>query len=151
MVINNINNIQAEFIENFAKGLTTAYLGKAAGSDKIYVDIDTLPPGTYSAKYHAHTKQEEFFIIISGSGTLRMNGKETTVSEGDFIAKPCGKDNAHQFYNSGSGPLKILDIGTVENGDICIYPDEDVCLLRDSRTAFHMKDALENWDSEPNK
>lgn len=125
-------------------------MGKAGGSRKIYVNVDTLPVGTFSAKYHAHSKQEEYFIILDGDGRLRMGGDERSVSKGDCIAKPCGEENAHQFYNSGTVPLIILDVGTVETGDIGFYPDEGVCLLRDSRLAFRMEHALPGWDSDPN-
>lgn len=42
-------------------GLITKYLGAAAGSEKIYVNIDYVPSKAYSAKYHSHSQQEEFF------------------------------------------------------------------------------------------
>ena len=149
MIIGNWNNLDEGCIETYAGNVTTAFLGRFAQSRKIYVNIDTLPPGTYSAKYHAHTKQEEFFLILEGSGILRFNGEKTPVKQGDFLSKKCGE--VHQFFNSGSGPMRIFDIGTNEQEDICLYPDDGVVLLRDGRKAFLEADAIKGWTSDPNE
>nr|WP_195986120.1 cupin domain-containing protein [Clostridium sp. D33t1_170424_F3] len=139
-----------EAVTVWAGGVATAYLGKAAGSEKLYVNIDRLPAGTYSAKYHSHSLQEEFFLILSGTGTLRMDGEIREVRPGDFVAKPCGAC-AHQFYNPGPEPLEILDVGTVEKGDVAYYPDEQIVLLRDRREAFGPAGRLSDWSSDPNE
>jgi len=144
--IHNMYRLPEDCVETYAKGVATAYLGRFAKSQKLYVNIDTLPTGTYSAKYHAHSKQEEFFIILSGSGILRMNGEDMLFKEGDFVSKKCG--DVHQFFNSGTVPMKILDIGTNEEGDICTYPDEGVVLLRDEKKAFLEKSVLLSWTSD---
>jgi uncharacterized cupin superfamily protein len=74
-----------------------------------------------------------------------------TLKKGDFVAKPAGRDIAHQFINTGTEVLEILDVGTKEDGDIAYYPDEEVILLRDQRKAFKLADVIPDWDSEPNK
>lgn len=130
MKINNIESLPESFIWRDDTGLVTKSLGEAAGSQKIYLNIDYVPPGEYSTKYHSHTQQEEFFLVIAGEGTLRLNDEEQPVVKGDFIAKHAGGDIAHTFYNSGSELLVILDAGTVEKEDICHYPDEDIYLLK---------------------
>ncbi|MFY0546282.1 cupin domain-containing protein [Brevibacillus sp. H7] len=148
----NLNHVPEQFVEDYLGGkATTLFLGAAAGSEKFYVNVDKISPGSKSAKYHAHSKQEEFFLILSGNGTLRMNGQEYPVKKGDFVAKPAGRDIAHPFINTGTEVLEILDVGTKEDGDIAYYPDEEVILLRDQRKAFKLADAMPDWDSEPNK
>lgn len=147
----NTSNIPKEFIGEFLGKASTYYLGKAAGSEKIYVNIDKIQPGAKSAKYHSHSKQEEFFLILSGTGTLRMNGEEYQVGKGDFVAKPAGRNIAHQFINSGNAVLEILDVGTKEAGEIAFYPDEEVYYLVDQDMVFKKSDKLDDWDSEPNK
>ncbi|BBI30939.1 cupin domain-containing protein [Cohnella abietis] len=149
--IYNINNVPSEFMSDFLGKASTLYLGNAAGSEKIYVNVDKIQPGSKSAKYHSHSKQEEFFLILSGSGTLRKNGEEYQVSQGDFVAKPAGKGNTHQFINTGSDVLEILDIGTIEKGDVVHYPDENMYYLRDQNLMFNGQDAVSDWDTEPNK
>ncbi len=132
----------------FPKAVVTRCLGGAAGTKGFYVNIDTLPPGTYSAKYHAHTVQEEFFLILQGWGTLRTAQGEQPVGPGDFFAKPCG--DAHTFYNSGTEPLVILDVGVNAPGDTAVYPDEDVYYLRAQGLALRGGQALPDWSPEPN-
>jgi uncharacterized cupin superfamily protein len=148
----NVSNMPEAFVGEFLAGkASTLYLGEAAGSEKIYVNIDRIQPGMKSAKYHSHSRQEEFFLILGGSGTLRINGEEYPVRKGDFVAKPAGRNIAHQFINTGDEVLEILDVGTREEGDIAYYPDEDVYYLRDQKKVFRGSDAWKEWDSEPNK
>ncbi len=152
MKVNNTREIDDKFIWKDAAGLVTTFLGSAAGSRRIYVNIDSVPPGAFSTKYHSHSQQEEFFLILSGSGVLRLNGEEYSVGKGDFISKPAGENIAHQFYNSGIETLKILDVGTVEKEDIVYYPDEEVYLTKSGseRRVYGKDGEKQGWTSDPN-
>jgi uncharacterized cupin superfamily protein len=149
----NIVDIPHEFVDDvkFKSPMKTAYLGAAAGSEKLYVNIDYVKPGAKSVKYHSHSKQEEFFLILKGSGILRMQDEEIFVRQGDFVAKPAGKEIAHQFMNNGSEVLQILDCGLNERDETITYPDEEVILLKRLGLAFKVSDALKDWSSDPNK
>ena len=116
--------------------LQTTELGTAAGNEKLYVNIDYVQPGAKSTKYHSHSLQEEFFLILKGSGILRMNDETAPVQAGDFVAKPAGRGIAHQFINDGTEVLEILDCGTKEANDVVNYPDEPV--------------RGKDWKSDPN-
>lgn len=153
MEIFNINNLNENFIWCDRAGLTTQYLGAAAGSQKIYVNIDKVPPDEFSVKYHSHSQQEEFFMILDGCGTLRLNGREYSVRKGDFIAKPSAQKIAHQFYNSGRDMLVVLDVGTVEKEDTCYYPDEGIYLHKSNgeNKVFKEKSIVAGWTSDPNE
>ena len=122
------------------------------GNRRLYVHLDRVPPGAYSTKYHAHSTQEEFFYVLSGTGTLRLNGVETPVAAGDFLGKPAGEGIAHTFQNTGTEPLVMLDIGTVDGEDTCYYPDEALYLHRmnDQRHLYRAGCAPEDWSSLPN-
>ena len=150
--IMNVDSLPDEFIDDpkFESEMKTLYLGAAAGSEKVYVNIDYVKPGAKSVKYHSHSKQEEFFLILQGRGKLRMNVEEVSVKQGDFVAKPAGKDIAHQFINDGSEVLRILDCGLNEKDETVTYPDDDVILLKKQRMAFKISDALKDWSSDPN-
>lgn len=150
-LIFNINNLPEGGEINFLDKARTAYLGKVAGSEKIYVNIDKVEPGFKSTKYHSHSKQEEFFLILKGTGTIRINNEEHNILEGDFISKVAGKGIAHQFINNGTETLEILDVGTKEQGDVVHYPDEDVYYLSDEELVFHKQDHQNGWTSEPNE
>jgi len=150
--IKNIEELSDKFIWSDTVGLVTKSLGESAGSEKLYVNIDYIPPKAYSTKYHSHSQQEEFFLILSGTGTLRLNDEEKLVKQGDFIAKPAAQNVAHTFYNSGNEVLTILDIGTRESEDTCYYPDENVYLQKsnDQRRVFRGSSLDLLWSSEPN-
>lgn len=81
-------------------------------------------PGFKSVKYHSHSRQEEFFLILEGKAKLRINGRVVRVKTGDFLAKPAGKAIAHQFINDGGEVLRILDCGLEDPDDVATYPDE---------------------------
>ena len=148
----NIDTVPEEFIDDpkFDSEMKTIYLGEAAGSDKIYVNIDYVKPGANSVKYHSHSKQEEFFLVLNGCGILRINDEEIPVKQGDFIAKPAGKNIAHQFINNGSEILQILDCGLKENDETITYSDEGVVLLKKEKLVFKISDAIKEWSSNPN-
>ena len=153
MKLFNFDKLGQEFIWQDSIGLVTKSLGAAAGSEKLYVNIDSVPPGGYSTKYHSHSQQEEFFLILEGDGTLRLNDESLPVRKGDFFAKPGGKGLAHTFFNSGSASLVIIDIGTVEPEDTCYYPDEDVYLHKSNgvNRVYHVGELDTVWTSDPNK
>jgi uncharacterized cupin superfamily protein len=73
----------------------TKHLGALAGSERIYVNIDYVKPGAKSVRYHSHSLQEEFFLILHGSGKVRIQEKVVPVKQGGFLAKPAGKGIAH--------------------------------------------------------
>ena len=153
MNIYNTEKLADEYLWMDELGLLTKSLGQAAGSQKLYVNIDRVPPAGYSTKYHSHSQQEEFFMILSGTGTLRLNDEMIAVSKDDFISKPAGEMIAHTFYNSGSEDLVILDVGTVEKEDTCYYPDEDVYMQKSNgdRRVFKGNSLDKIWTSDPNE
>ena len=67
-----------------------------------------------------------------------------------MISKPAGKDIAHQFINSRSEILQILDAGTREKDDIVTYPDENAVYLKNNNLTFHLDDNIKQWTSDPN-
>ena len=151
--VGNIRMVSPEFTWQDSAGLTTLELSKMVGSQAIYVNLDTVPKGAYSTKYHSHSTQEEFFYVLAGSGILLLNGEESIVSQGDFLGKPAGQGIAHTFFNPNEEPLLILDCGNAVTEDTCYYPNEDVYLNKSNGKAhaYRIDGTLPNWDSNPNQ
>ncbi len=151
--ISNIDNIPQEYMydPDFNTKLKTILVGDAIGCEKIYVNIDYVKPGSESVKYHSHSKQEEFYFIMSGKGILRIDEEEITIEKGDVISAPAGKDSGHQFINNSEEILQILDVGTREKDDIITYPHENVLYIKDKKLVFNMDDKVKDWSSEPNE
>jgi len=55
--ISNVDNIPKEYMydSDFQFKMKTVLIGDAIGSEKIYVNIDYVKPGTTSVKYHSHS------------------------------------------------------------------------------------------------
>ena len=71
-----------------------------------FVHFTTLPPKT-SIGLHKHGDDEEFYIVLEGSGIMEVDGKKTPVTKGDTILnKPFGE---HALYNtSETDDLQVL-------------------------------------------
>ena len=80
-------------------------------------------PGKRACPYHLHHAQEEMFVILEGTGTLRVAGEMLPVKAGDVVVIPPGRDYPHQLINTSSQVLKYLAIGTTDEPEICEYPD----------------------------
>lgn len=150
--ISNIDNIPKEYMDDpdFKSKLKTVLIGDAIGCEKIYVNIDYVRPGAESTKYHSHSVQEEFFLILAGEGLLRIDEEKIFIKKGDVISKPAGKNIRHQFINNSSEILQILDIGTREKDDIITYPDENIVYIKDEKLVFNIDNSIKVWSSKPN-
>ncbi|MDF2802740.1 MAG: cupin protein [Anaerocolumna sp.] len=57
---------------------------------------------------HKHADIDEIFYIISGSGTLTIDGEEYSLKAQDVIYSPKGE--SHGFLNTGNLNLVVLQI-----------------------------------------
>ncbi len=151
--IHNLTKLPSEFIDDpkFESKLRTKSLSAAAGSEKLYINIDYVKPNGKSAKYHSHSHQEEFFAILKGNGLLRFNEEEIQVNVNDFFTKPAGKRIAHQFINNSDTILIILDCGTIDEDDEIYYPDEKITYKKRKKKAYKNGKLIKNWSSDPNE
>jgi mannose-6-phosphate isomerase-like protein (cupin superfamily) len=62
----------------------------------------TLEPGS-SVGNHRHESETEYYIILSGSGTVNDNGTDVPVKTGDVIVT--GNGASHSISNTGGVPL----------------------------------------------
>ena len=133
-----------------------ARLARGTAARKLGASIDVLAPGKRGCPYHLHHAQEEMFIVIEGSGTLRVSGEMLPLKAGDVIFIPAGPDYPHQIINTSDAPLKYLSISTMEAPEICEYPDSGKYLAEgslDRSTPFDViarrGSSLDYWDGEP--
>jgi uncharacterized cupin superfamily protein len=133
-----------------------ARLATGTAAQKLGASIDILAPGKRGCPYHLHHAQEEMFVILEGSGTLRVAGEMLPVKAGDVIFIPAGPDHPHQIINTSTAPLKYLSISTREAPEICEYPDSGKYSASGSpgsATPFDVIDrlgkGLDYWDGEP--
>jgi uncharacterized cupin superfamily protein len=85
-----------------------------------------IPKGKTYCPYHAHAAESEFYLVLSGRGSIRDKEGTTDVGPGDvFFFQP---GEAHQVINPGSEDLVYYVIADnprsgSATGDSCYYPD----------------------------
>ncbi|MEO6921461.1 MAG: cupin domain-containing protein [Collimonas sp.] len=133
-----------------------ARLGTDTAAQKLGASVDIVAPGKISCPYHFHYAQEEMFIILEGSGTLRVAGEMLPLRCGDVIFIPPGPEYPHQIVNTSDQPLKYLSVSTREQPEVCEYPDSGKFLAMASvggERVFDVIQRAENdldyWDGEP--
>ncbi|MDC8770190.1 cupin domain-containing protein [Roseateles albus] len=117
---------------------------------KLGCGVDTVPPGKQSCPYHFHHSQEEMFIVLEGSGTLRVAGEMLPIKAGDVICIPCGPEFPHHIINTSDAELKYLSISTQDRPEVCEYPDSGKIAVFSKGPAFIQRrdNTLDYWDGE---
>jgi uncharacterized cupin superfamily protein len=134
-----------------------ARLAAGTAARKLGASIDIVPPGKRSCPYHAHHAQEEMFVILEGSGTLRVAGENVPVHAGDVVFIPPGPEYPHQLINTSDAPMKYLSVSTKDSPELVEYPDSGKYLMtarvEGQDTSFarmHRAETdLDYWDGEP--
>lgn len=133
-----------------------ARLAPGTVARKLGATYDVLEPGKRGCPYHFHYAQEEMFVLLEGTGTLRVAGEFIPIKAGDVIFIPPGPEYPHQIINTSTAQLKYLSISTKETPEICEYPDSDKYLAEASLNGERQFDVVAHrganvgyWDGEP--
>jgi uncharacterized cupin superfamily protein len=82
---------------------------RGLGMQGFGISQHVLYPGQENARYHAERDEEEFFVVLSGTCKVRLDGKIYQLHPGDVLYTPVGV--AHSFYNDGTDPCRLLMAG----------------------------------------
>ncbi len=131
---------------------------KIGGGSKLGYSVSIVPPGKRVCPYHNHLINEEMFFIIEGEGTYRFNNQEYKVKAGDVVAAPPGgPETAHHIINTSKVELKYLCVSSMEEPDICEYPDSGKFLVSSNvhnnvkdkfRYIGRLKNSIDYFDGE---
>ncbi|MEO5770693.1 MAG: cupin domain-containing protein [Burkholderiaceae bacterium] len=132
-----------------------ASLGKPLGLAKLGVNVTAVKPGKAAYPFHSHRGNDELFVILAGSGVLRLGTQRHAVKEGDVIGCPAGDaSTAHQLVNTGTTELRYLAVSSTVDPEICEYPDSGkICAYhgRNDDGLAHLSrqtDGADYWDGE---
>lgn len=101
-----------------------AWIGQTLGAQKLGYNVTVLAPGKKAFPAHNHHVNEEMFLVLVGSGHIRIGAETYPIREGDVIACPAGgPETAHQIENTGAVELRYLAVSTKESPEIVEYPD----------------------------
>ncbi len=115
------------------------------------VSIYELLPGKSAYPYHFHTKNEEVFYILSGTGTLRTPAGDRPVLTGDFLFFPANEEGAHKLTNtSETESLVYLDFDTYNDIDVAFYPDSGKLGIwgRNINQLYKISDQVDYYEGE---
>ncbi len=99
--------------------------------------------------FHKHRRQEEVYIVLSGSGVIRLNNKTIKLRKGDAVRVPPSVSRA--IGNPSSRDCVFLVVGAmphkVKKGKFEIIPDGIYQSNRPS--GYHTPEKVEKaWDEE---
>lgn len=106
MKVNRYEQVPSRPVEmEGAEGCQVRWLiGEADGAPNFAMRQFEVAPGGHTPKHH-HPYEHEVFVL-SGSGVVLEGEVEHPLAAGDVVfVRP---DEAHQFRNTGSEPLKFL-------------------------------------------
>ena len=99
----------------------TRSLGRAAGLQRIGINLQRLPPGTRSSWPHAESDEEEFVYVIEGEVQAWIDGHLHPMKAGDLAAFPAGTGISHCFINNGDCDALLLVGGDVARASNRIF------------------------------
>ena len=80
-------------------------VGAEHGLEITILFVDAEPGRGPALHRHPYT---EVFIVQEGQATFTVDGEQLEVAAGDIVVAHA--DQAHAFVNSGTGPLRQVDI-----------------------------------------
>jgi uncharacterized cupin superfamily protein len=99
----------------------SAELAENWKAEELGFHVEILEAKKFSCPYHQHEKEEELFLALEGSATVRQDGEFFTVKKGDlFFYK---KMTTHQLYNHTEHPFVFFALSSMNYDEICRYPD----------------------------
>jgi len=102
-------------------------LGDAAGLTQFGVNLQRLPPGTWSSQRHWHTAEDEFVWVLEGEVVLVTDTGEELLTKGDCAGFKAGAADGHHIQNRSNKDAVLLEIGSRRpDDDIVEYPDIDL-------------------------
>jgi len=96
-------------------------LGAAAGARQSGLNHVSLPPGGSGPPPHCHALEEELFIVLDGSGQLRLGDDTHPLRAGDVVSRPPSTGVCHSIRADQDG-MTYLAYGTRVPGDSVYYP-----------------------------
>lgn len=111
-------------------------LGDAAGLTQFGVNLQRLPPGTWSSQRHWHSLEDEFVYVLEGEVVLVTDAGEETLRAGDAVGFKAGVADGHHIQNRSTRDAVLLEVGSRHAADQSSYPDIDL------RAPAHEKPAM---------
>jgi mannose-6-phosphate isomerase-like protein (cupin superfamily) len=87
---------------------------KALGLDRSALSHQRVPPGHRFPYGHTHETQEEVYVVVRGSGRMKVDDEIVELREWDAVRIPPG---LWRGYEAGPEGLEILVVGAPNLGE----------------------------------
>jgi mannose-6-phosphate isomerase-like protein (cupin superfamily) len=105
-----------------AEGIEARFARKHLDSDHLGVSYLSFEPGVRSPIGHRHEEQEEAYVVVRGSGRIKLDDEIVEVSQWDVVRVA---PEVARAFEGGSEGIEIIAIGNdrPEGGDGVFVPD----------------------------
>jgi uncharacterized cupin superfamily protein len=122
--------------------------GRIIGAQRLGYSVEQLPPGGAGCPMHWHTREEELFVIFSGTPTLITPAGERTLRPGDLVSFATAPHGAHRLENRSAETVTYLALANIDAGDVCMYPDSKKVLVEQTGLLVRSEPQLDYFDGE---
>jgi quercetin dioxygenase-like cupin family protein len=95
-------------------GLEFRAATKALQLERCALSYQRLPPGCRFPYGHTHATQEEVYVVVSGSGRMKVDDEIVELARWDAVRLPPG---SWRGYEAGPDGLELLVLGAPNLGD----------------------------------
>ena len=88
--------------------LEARFARRALGSSNLGVSRETLAPGFRVPFGHTHREQEEVYVVLRGSGRIKIDDEIVELAEGDLVRVAPG---VWRCTEAGADGMQLLAVG----------------------------------------
>lgn len=122
--------------------------GRLIGAHKLGYGIARLARGQAFCPMHWHTREEELFVVMAGTPTLRTPRGTFSLRPGDAVAFRTDAGGAHRISNDSDTEAIVLMIANADPGDVCYYPDSRKFVIEATGTLVEDHPQLDYFHGE---
>lgn len=127
---------------------TYAEAGRRIGAERLGYAVGRMLPGEVYCPFHWHTREEEIYIVLEGTPTLRVPAGTFVLQRGDIVSFGTSARHAHRLSNESNEPATVFMLANVDGGDVCTYPDSDKILVEQTDVLVRATPQLKYFDGE---
>jgi uncharacterized cupin superfamily protein len=98
----------------FSETQMARFAGGDLGCETIGLALEGVKPGRRQAFGHRHDQDEEVYVILAGSGRMKLDDEVIEIATMDAIRVPPG---VMRSFEAGDEGLELLAFGTHTEGD----------------------------------